>query len=163
MDDSSHVNARYLKINELTSRLNDIDIENYAYSCQKDCKIVTNSLENTSVKLLTWFINHRMKANPDKYHFLLTGKTELTLKHKSISNKSWKLEKLLGIAIDNKLTFEKHVTNLCNKVSQKLNSLTRIVNYIQPNKRQLIMKAFITSQFGYCPLVRSGGRIFRTV
>ena len=56
--------------------------------------------------------------------------------------KSSKQEKLLGIAIDNKLTFEKHVTNLCNKVSLKLNALTRIVNYIQPNQRRLIMKAF---------------------
>ena len=45
------------------------------------------------------------------------------------------------------------MNNLCNKVSQKLNALTRISNYIQPNQRRLIMKAFITSQFGYCPLV----------
>ena len=94
-----------------------------------------------------------MKANLDKYHFLLTGKNELTLNINQFQIKSSKLEKLLGIAIDNKLTFEKHVTNLCNKVSQKLNALTRIVNYIQPNQRRLIMKAFITSQFGYCPLV----------
>ena len=86
---------------------------------------------------------------PDKYHFLLTGKNELTLNINQFQIKSSKLEKLLGIAIDNKLTFEKHVTNLCNKVSQKLNALTRIVNYIQPNQRRLIMKAFITSQFGY--------------
>ena len=34
-----------------------------------------------------------------------------------------------------------------------MNALTRISNYIQPDQRRLIMKAFITSQFGYCPLV----------
>ena len=145
-------------LSDLFLFLNDVDIANYAddntpYSCQKECKIVTNSLENSSVKLLTWFTINRMKANPDKYHFLLTGKNELTLNINQFQIKSSKLEKLLGIAIDNKLTFEKHVTNLCNKVSQKLNALTRIVNYIQPNQRRLIMKAFITSQFGYCPLV----------
>ena len=66
-------------LSDLFLFLNDVDIANYAddntpYSCQKDCKIVTNSLENSSVKLLTWFTNNRMKANPDKYHFLLTGK-----------------------------------------------------------------------------------------
>ena len=145
-------------LSDLFLFLNDVDIANYAddntpYSCQKECKIVTNSLENSSAKLLTWFTINRMKANPDKYHFLLTGKNELTLNINQFQIKSSKLEKLLGIAIDNKLTFEKHVTNLCNKVSQKLNALTRIVNYIQPNQRRLIMKAFITSQFGYCPLV----------
>ena len=131
-------------LSDLFLFLNDIDIAKYAddntpYSFQKDCKIVTNSLENSSVKLLTWFTNNRMKANPDKYHFLLTGENELTLNINQFQIKSSKLEKLLGIAIDNKLTIEKHVTNLCNKVSQKLNALTRIVNYIQPNQRRLII------------------------
>ena len=45
------------------------------------------------------------------------------------------------------------VNNICNKVSQKLNALTRIANYINPAQRRVIMKAFIISQFGYCPLV----------
>ena len=94
-----------------------------------------------------------MKANPDKYHFLLTGKKELIININQFQIKSSKQEKLLGITIDNKLNFEKHVNSLCNKVSQKLNALTRISNYIKPDQRRLIMKAFITSQFGYCPLV----------
>ena len=45
-------------LSDLFLFLNDVDIANYAddntpYSCQKVCKIVTNSLENSSVKLLT--------------------------------------------------------------------------------------------------------------
>ena len=64
-----------------------------------------------------------------------------------------KEEKLLGITIDNKLSFDAHVNNICNKVSQKVNALTRISNYINPAQRRLVMKAFIISQFGYCPLV----------
>ena len=59
-----------------------------------------------------------MQANPDKYHFLLTGKNELTLNRNHTQIKSSKEEKLLGIFIDNKLTFQTHVNNLCNKVSQ---------------------------------------------
>ena len=42
-----------------------------------DSKIGEN-LENISAKLLTWFTNNRMKANPDKYHFLLAGGKEQT-------------------------------------------------------------------------------------
>ena len=37
-----------------------------------------------------------------------------------------KYEKLLGIHIDNKLTFEPHVRSLCKKASQKLNAFARI-------------------------------------
>ena len=35
----------------------------------------------------------------------------------------------------------------------EFNALTRIANYINPEQRRIIMKAFITSQFSYCPLV----------
>ena len=69
-----------------------------------------------------------MKDNSDKYYFLLTGENKLTLNINQFQIKDSKQEKLLGIAVDNKLTFEKHITNLCNKVSQKLNALTRILN-----------------------------------
>ena len=62
-------------------------------------------------------------------------------------------EKLLGIKIDNKLSFNEHVTELCRKASQKLHALSRIARFMNINQRKVIMKAFIHSQFGYCPLV----------
>ena len=37
---------------------------------------------------------------------------------------------LLGIEIDNKLNFEKHVTALCQKAGRQLNALSRINKYI---------------------------------
>ena len=61
--------------------------------------------------------------------------------------------KLLGIKIDNAVNFKEHVTNICNKVSQKLHALARIANFMSQEKLRLIMKAFIGSQFQYCPLV----------
>ena len=65
-----------------------------------------------------------MKANPDKYHFLLTGTNELTLEIDQCQIKSSKEEKLIGITIDNKLSFDAHVNNICNKNFQKINALT---------------------------------------
>ena len=55
--------------------------------------------------------------------------------------------------IDSRLTFEEHVNNLCKKACQKLNALARISSYMDIPKRRIIFKSFITSQFGYCPLV----------
>ena len=46
-----------------------------------------------------------------------------------------------------------HINNLCKKASQKLNALARSAPYICLEKRKTVMKAYITSQFGYCPLV----------
>ena len=64
--------------------LNEVDIANYAddntpYVCEQDSRKVTENLESYSAKLSTWFISNRMKANPDKYNFLLTGNKEATL------------------------------------------------------------------------------------
>ena len=61
--------------------------------------------------------------------------------------------KLLGITIDNELKFTKHVTNLCNKASQKIHALARVSTYINSFKLRILMKSFIDSQFNYCPLI----------
>ena len=63
------------------------------------------------------------------------------------------MSKLLGITIDNELTFDEHVSKLCKKASQKVHALSRLCHYMDIKKRRTIIKAFIESQFGYCPLV----------
>ena len=61
--------------------------------------------------------------------------------------------KLLGITIENELNFTEHISNLCKKASQKLHALARISHFINTDKLKMLMKAFIVSQFNYCPLV----------
>ena len=61
--------------------------------------------------------------------------------------------KLLGIKIDNKFTFDNHVSDICTKATQKLHALSRVGHYMTFKQRQVTMKSFILSQFGYCPLV----------
>ena len=57
-----------------------------------------------------------------------------------------------AILIDHKLTFENHLI-IIQKVIQKLHALARISNYIPQKKFRIIMKAFVSSQFAYCPLI----------
>ena len=95
-----------------------------------------------------------MKANPDKFHLLLSDPNEeFSIKVDNFDLKNSKSQKLLGIKIDNKLTFDDHVTSICTKASQKLHALCRVSNYMTLNQRKTIMKTFIFSHFGYCPLV----------
>ena len=61
-------------------------------------------------------------------------------------------EKILGMKIDTRLSFENHVSSLCKQASQKLHALARIVNYMDLSKRKCLMKAFVRFQFNYCPL-----------
>ena len=94
-----------------------------------------------------------MKANPGKCHILLSKKDpdDILIAGTHIANSSY--EKLLGINIDSDLKFDKHVSEICNKVSQKVNALSRISNYMSLPKRRVVMKTFIESQFNYCRLI----------
>ena len=45
-----------------------------------------------------------------------------------------KCEKLLGIKIDHKLSFDDHIGNMCKKAGVKLNALTRVAQYVNTEK-----------------------------
>ena len=47
---------------------------------------------------------------------------------------------LLGVFIDNKLTFDKHTDDLCTKASLKLSALNRVSSFTSTNKKRLVMK-----------------------
>ena len=94
-----------------------------------------------------------MKANADKCHLLVTRDTDVTAKIGEFDVKNSREEKLLGVKIDSKLSFENHVSSLCKKVSQKLYALARVTHFMDLAKPKSLMKAFITSQFNYCPLI----------
>ena len=58
--------------------------------------------------------------------------------------------KLLGIA-SKEHAFDVYVCKLCKTLVKRY--LRFLVHYMNMNKRRIIMKSFIESQFGYCPLV----------
>ena len=92
-----------------------------------------------------------MKANTKKSH-LLSGSNMLITNIDGNDMESEDNQILLGITIDSNLSFNKHINNLCKKASARLNALARISGYMDLPKRWVIMKLFIASQFGYCPL-----------
>ena len=92
--------------------------------------------------------------NADKCKLLISNKdSDLPINIEGETIVCEKLVKLLGIKIDNQLTFSEHVSSICKKVSLKLHALARVSNEMNLNKLRLLIKAFIESQFSYCPLI----------
>ena len=60
--------------------------------------------------------------------------------------------KLLGVIIDRQLNFDEYFISLCKKARKKLSILARLANFLSLEQRKLLMKSFIESQFGSCPL-----------
>ena len=136
----------------------ECDIASYAdnntpYNFDFNLDNVISNLEKSTNSLLNWFRENHMKANADKCHLLVSSDESCTAKIEDFSIKNSTEEKLLGIKFDSNLSFENHVTHLCKKTSQKLHALARISHYMDLSKCRNLMKAFITSQLGYCPLL----------
>ena len=72
-----------------------------------------------SVWLFTWFQNNSIKADPDKFHLLLTDTDYQGMEVCNNKTENSFYEKLLGTKIDTKLKLEKHVETMSRKASQK--------------------------------------------
>ena len=60
---------------------------------------------------------------------------------------------LLGLIIDNKLSFEKHIAKLCQITSYKLHALMRRRKYLTLEKSKILRNDFVDYHFNYAPLV----------
>ena len=148
-------------INDLLLSIQDTDICNYAddttiYACDDNLDNVIARLENDSSIIIQWFANNFMKLNTDKCHLLILGRNSnqhITVNVGDSVIGNTEEEKLLGVVIDKRLTFETHISKLCKKAGNKLFALARISGYMDSNKLRILMRAFVISQFQYCPLV----------
>ena len=131
--------------------LNDAGIASYAddhtlYVITADINGAIASLEKISKALFD-------ADNADKRDLLVSSSDAVSLRVSQYDIKNSDCEKLLGVKFDNKLTFEKHITDICRKDSRKIYALVRIAPYMDLSKRRMVMNAFFNSQFNYCPLI----------
>ena len=131
--------------------------DNTLYACDNDIKKILEKLTRDTNRILEWFSHNSMIANPAKFQLMFLGKNlnydELFLiTQKDILLPSTEV-KLLGITLDNKLSFKTHIESMCAKAVNRTNAFRRIRNYVSLNKAKLIYNAFIFSTFNYCPLI----------
>ena len=146
-------------INDMFFQFVDAHVCNFAddttlTACNINMKDLLHELEDNTLSAIIWFENNYMKLNQSKCHFLTCGSQE-HLWIRVGDERIWESqsEKLLGMIVDKKLSFDLHLRTLCKKVNQKVSALARVVQILPFHKRHLIMKTFIESQFSYCPLV----------
>ena len=136
----------------------DDNITSYAddttpYSHAQDISSVISELQRIAKKFFNWCRNNHMKANPGKCHVILSSDTQREIRFVNTSITSSLSEKLLGITLDSELKFEEHINKICNIVNKKLNVLHPNGSHMRLDKRKMLLRAFIESQFSYCPLI----------
>ena len=149
-------------LNDIFASLNETTLYNYADDntiCNSDENIenVKSHLVSMTKIAIDWFERNCMQANPEKFQaiFLAPGHKKVQTDF-SIDNINIKLEKsvkLLGVELDDKLKFDIQVSSMCKKAAKQLNALKRIGHLLDQSSRLSIFRAYIMSNFNYCPLV----------
>ena len=98
-----------------------------------------------------------MEANSGKFQIMFLGSkidnSKITF---AIENKQIKCKreiKLLEITNDEKLTFTRHITNICSLANNRLRALTRKRRILSTEQTKYLSEAYIMSAFKYCPLI----------
>ena len=125
----------------------------------KNIETIIMELEMDIDILEKWFLNNELILNENKCQFLIAEskinphKEIKTIKIANKYLKETKSAKLLGITVDNNITMDTHIRNICKKAGAKLSALARIAKFSCEQKRIILMRSFITSQFNYCPII----------
>ena len=116
-----------------------------------------NSLQH-SISLIDWTEMNHMALHPDKTKFMLITTRQkrqnlvpnlppLTIKSDVIGEVQ--NHKVLGITIDNNLSWTPHVNALCKKISTKVFQLSRPKHFVNFLTRKLFFKSHIQSLIDY--------------
>ena len=154
-------------INDIFNFVDNGSLHNYAddnssVTTGKNVGEVINALTTESNKLIKWFTENKMEANPDKFQCMILPGHRKEVKNSDlcipIGNQGTTVNntscvKLLGVFLDNNLCFKDHVNFLCKTTTRQLNTLSRLAKYIDEKGRLAIYKSFVMSNFNYCPLV----------
>ena len=122
----------------------------------KDPVAMKSRLEALATQATEYFTSNGLLANAEKYHAMVLGPSASGIASFDIGSTVIEVEddvKLLGVYIDNKLCFDKHLSELCAKTGRQINVLKRLSPYLDFKSRMVIFKSFILSNFNYCPII----------
>ncbi len=151
-------------INDLFCFIEKCELENYAddnslNAIAHSIELVMEALTHDTKNALKWFDDNFMQANPGKFPFMLLKSVtchDAVPEFICINDVTIERQhdvKQLGITIDDKLKFDKHVQNLCKKAAKQLNVLYRFKSILDQKAKEMIYNTFILANFNYCPIV----------
>ena len=99
-----------------------------------------------------------MIANAEKFKTIIfeKGNVDTNSIPLKIDNSTIKCSKdvtLLGLTIDCKLSFSKHISDICKKAANQLNAIKRFQKHLTNDMKRQVAKAFVMSNFNYCPIL----------
>ena len=111
----------------LNVQINSYGDDTSPYSCAEDMSSIVTELQRIAKQFFSggWYENNHMKAYPEKIHVLLSSNIQTrVVPFENAQITSSLTETLLGINFDSELTFEEHISKICNIVNKQLHAFT---------------------------------------
>ena len=142
-----HINDLFYYIKR--ANLNAYADDEQLYSSDKDPETLNTRLEHELGIANNWYERNGMIVNPEKHQAMVLGANsnyEFSFPVKNSID-------LLGVTIDKDLSFNRHISQICEKVNKQFSVLKRFKNIITSNVMLRLYKAFILPHFQYCSLI----------
>ena len=132
------------------------------YFSNADKLVLEKNLQSSLNCLKKWCRENGMILNIDKTKVMLIasrqkrpvlGDTVLNLQYNDIDIKMTTSDKVLGIYVDNNLTWNNHFNFLSKKLSTYMWLLSKIRTFLSINHRVLFYNAYINPHLDYCSLI----------
>ena len=108
-------------------------------------------LEQGSESALSCFKQNKIIVNAETFEAIILNEIQSQAKCKltvdNIDIDSTKSVKLLGIKIEYRLQFDRHISNLCSKASMQLNALDQLQKYMGKPENVVTVNIFIYANF----------------
>ena len=129
-------------LSDLFPIIQDVNIASYAddntiYQSGNNIDDAINGLQVSAEKRFLWSTDNQMKGKTGKCYFIVCTNNSQEIQVRESLIKRSNCEKLLGVNIDYKLTFDNHVNNLSKKANNKLRALTRATSYMNIEKKKI--------------------------
>ena len=122
------------------------------YTADYSPVVLQHLLSHDMEKLSSWFASNYLQVNEDKTQAMILGNSsyryDLEFAGTPIDIKNHL--KILGICLDNKLSFKEHINIMLKKVYSKIGALRRLKRLVPANTMLLLYKSFVLSHFEYC-------------
>ena len=129
------------------------------HTSHHDLPSVFKPLQNCFDKLTKWSHFNHMSLNPHKTKLMVITarqkRQNITTKLPTLCIAEESVEivdshRVLGVMIDNNLSWHSHVNYTCKTLSKKVYQLCRIKHFLSPHARRLFFHAHILSCISYC-------------
>ena len=159
-----------LYTNDITSYLCDTKIVAYADDLQlldfdtpDNIQSLHSRLERTLSRTHEWFLQNRLKINPEKTEMVFIKSQRKNMDDRNIQLSfgdsfvsASQSVRVLGVNVDANLTWESHITTIIQKCNMIIISIGKMRNRIPRCIRNLLIEALVLPHIRYCATVWGG-------